>query len=143
MRTLLTLAAMTAAVALAGCGDDDSDPASTPAAVEGADLGAIKDYLLEHAAALKEQPAALAEDAEAYHAAAEAAGFDYGRLLSENRAEVADTVARMQATFREANPAYEEMEGVVAGVPQLADFDVIIDAGGGKADPGNPLPFPI
>ena len=29
----------------------------------------------------------------------------------------------------QANPDYEEMEGVVAGVPSLADYDVIIDAG--------------
>jgi nitrous oxide reductase accessory protein NosL len=143
MRTLLTLAAMTAAVALAGCGDDDPEPAATPASVGGTDLGAIKDYLLEHAAALKEQTAALAQGAEAYHAAAEAAGFDYRRLLAESRADVADTIARMQATFREANPAYEEMEGVVAGVPQLADFDVIIDAGGDKSDPENAVPFSI
>jgi nitrous oxide reductase accessory protein NosL len=132
-----------AAVVLAGCGGDDPEPASTPAAVEGTDLGAIKSYLLEHTAALNEQTAALAEDAEAYHAAAEAVGFDYERLLSEKRAEVAETVERMQATFREANPAYEEMEGVVAGVPELADFDVIIDAGGDKSDPENAVPFSI
>ena len=49
----------------------------------------------------------------------------------------------MQATFREANPAYEEMEGVVAGVPSLADFDVIIDAGADKSDPENAVPFSI
>ena len=36
---------------------------------------------------------------------------------------------RAQEGFRAANPSYEEMEGVVAGVPELADFDVIIDAG--------------
>jgi hypothetical protein len=143
MRTL-TAVALAAALALAGCGgDDDSEADPTPAAVEGADLGAIKTYLLEHAAALREQTAALAQDAEAYHAAAEAAGFDHGRLLRERRAEVADLVERMQATFREANPAYEEMEGVVAGVPELADFDVIIDAGGDKSDPENAVPFSV
>jgi Imelysin len=35
------------------------------------------------------------------------------------------------------------MEGVVAGVPSLADFDVIIDAGGDKSDPENAVPFSI
>ena len=49
----------------------------------------------------------------------------------------------MQGTFQEANPAYEEMEGVVAGVPSLADFDVIIDAGADKSDPENAVPFSI
>src|SRR4051794_7575976 len=40
-----------------------------------------------------------------------------------------------------ANPDYEQMEGVVAGVPSLADYDVIIDAGGDKSDPANAVPF--
>ena len=31
-----------------------------------------------------------------------------------------------------ANPAYEEMEGIVAGVPRLAQYDVDIDAGVGR-----------
>jgi hypothetical protein len=35
------------------------------------------------------------------------------------------------------------MEGVVAGVPSLADYDVIIDAGADKSDPENAVPFTI
>jgi len=35
------------------------------------------------------------------------------------------------------------MEGVVAGVPELADYDVIIDAGGDASDPENAVPFDI
>ena len=46
-------------------------------------------------------------------------------------------------TSATANPAYEEMEGVVAGVPELADYDVIIDAGGDASDPENAVPFTI
>jgi hypothetical protein len=48
-----------------------------------------------------------------------------------------------KATFVKANPAYEEMEGVVAGVPELADYDVIIDAGGDASDPETAVPFSI
>src|SRR5678816_383372 len=48
-----------------------------------------------------------------------------------------------QQLFAKANPAYEEMEGVVAGVPELADYDVIIDAGGDASDPENAVPFNI
>ncbi len=141
------LAALVAAALLAGCGDDDSEPeagaTATPSAAAEADLGAIKDYLLTHTASLEELTAKLATDAEAYHAAAEEAGFDYTKLLAGQREEVAGMVESMQATFREANPAYEEMEGVVAGVPSLADFDVIIDAGADKSDPENAVPFSI
>jgi len=142
MRTKL-LVALVAVVALAGCGGDDPEPAAEKPAAAGADLGAIKDYLLDHTTSLKEETATLAADAEAYHAAAEEAGFDYAKLLAERRDEVAGMVTKMQETFRAANPAYEEMEGVVAGVPELADYDVIIDAGADKSDPENAVPFSI
>ena len=50
----------------------------------------------------------------------------------------------MQANWRQANPQYEEAEGVVAGVPELADFDVILDAGSSAADdPESAVPFDL
>ena len=144
MRSKL-LVVLIGVAALAGCGDEDPEPAddSTPAAAQKAHLGAIKDYLLSHTASVQEHTATLAADAEAYHALAEKAGFDHAQLLEGKRSEVAGLVEKMQATFQEANPAYEEMEGVVAGVPSLADFDVIIDAGADKSDPENAVPFSI
>jgi flagellar motility protein MotE (MotC chaperone) len=142
---LKLLAALVAVAAVAGCGGEDEpeQAAETPAAAEQADLGAIKDYLQTHTASLEEHTATLAADAEAYHALAEQADFDYERLLADNREDVAALIEKMQATFQEANPAYEEMEGVVAGVPSLADYDVIIDAGADKSDPENAVPFSI
>jgi hypothetical protein len=142
MMTRKLVAALVTAAALAGCGADGSKPAAEKP-VAGADLGAIKDYLLDHTADLQEQTATLAADAAAYYAAAKKAGFDYPRLLAERRDEVGRLVKKMQATYIAANPAYEQMEGVVAGVPELADFDVIIDAGGDKSDPENAVPFSI
>lgn len=135
-----------AALALAGCGGGDESgeerqPETRQAA--GADLGAIKSYLLDHTESLQRESAALRRDAEAYHRLAEAVDFDASRLVAERRAETRELVERMQATFRRANPAYEEMEGVVAGVPELADFDVILDAGGDKSDPENAVPFSV
>ena len=50
----------------------------------------------------------------------------------------------MQATWRRANPLYEQAEGVVAGVPELADYDVILDAGSSAADdPESAVPFDL
>ena len=40
-----------------------------------------------------------------------------------------ELLAESQDAFVAANPAYEEMEGIVAGVPRLAQYDVDIDAG--------------
>jgi nitrous oxide reductase accessory protein NosL len=145
MRVLITAAV--AALALAACGggsdDESSEATPTPAAAQQADLGAIKAYLLEHTEALKQSTAQLQTDAEAYYELAKSAGFDYGNLLESKRPEVAAAVKKLQDDHIAANPNYEEMEGVVAGVPELADFDVILDAGADKSDPENAVPFSL
>jgi hypothetical protein len=150
LRTILATAALLAALSLAACGGDDETDraAATPeagTARTAADpgLGAIKGYLLEHTEALSASTAQLAGQAERYRALVGAAGGDYGRLLGERRAEVAELVGEMQATWRKANPEYEEMEGVVAGVPELSEYDTIIDAGADGSDPENAVPFDV
>jgi hypothetical protein len=135
-----------AALGVAGCGgsnDKGSDTQRATTTASGAELSAIKQYLLQHTALLVTDVGALREDAEAYYALAKGVDFDHGRLLSEHRREVRGVVKDIQDGFAKANPAYEQMEGVVAGVPQLADFDVIIDAGGDASDPENAVPFSI
>lgn len=142
--------AVGAALALSACGSDDSSDAagsstaaSTTAAAATIDYRPVQDYLFDHTRRLVDDTATLQRDAEAYYALAEAADFDYERLLSTRRAEVRRAVTRLQRDLRTANPSYEEMEGVVAGVPELADYDVIIDAGGDSSDPENAVPFDI
>jgi uncharacterized protein (UPF0335 family) len=141
MRVLFPAAIAALVVAASGGGEPKSTP--TPAAAQAADLGAIKAYLLEHTERLKADTAQLQTDAEAYYELAESAGFDYEALLKDKRPEVAAAVKKLQDDHIEANPSYEEMEGVVAGVPELADFDVILDAGGDKSDPENAVPFSL
>ena len=136
------LGAVAAALFVAGCGDDD-EPAAPPAVDAGGELGAIKDYLIAHSAELAEQTEILKQEAEAYFALAEAADFDYAALLEENRAEVEEILAAGQEAYRAANPAYEEMEGIVAGVPRLAQYDVDIDAGSDGSDPENAVSFSL
>ena len=108
--------ALLLASAVAGCGGSDEATTDQPAA-RSADLAAVKTFLLDHTEQLQGEVTTLRENAEAYYALAEQAGFDYDRLLSEQRAEVRRLVDRSQKAFGRANPAYEEMEGVVAGVP--------------------------
>ena len=140
------VAACVALVATAGCGSDDGAPEAAatqePAAAQ-TDLGPIKGYLLDHSSRLAADTAKLSSQADEYYALAKSADFDYAKLLADKRDEVATLVGDMQKTYIDANPAYEEMEGVVAGVPSLADFDVIIDAGSDKSDPENAVPFSI
>jgi len=144
MTRLALAAACALAVALAACGDDDpkSEP-DRPAAAAGADLAAIKDYLLEHTEQLVTDSGAVRQNAEDYYKLAKSTDFDYGALLGEHRAEVQRLIEQGQEGFASANPSYEQMEGVVAGVPSLAEYDVIIDAGSDASDPENAVPFDV
>ena len=142
MKTLLTLVAVTGSFALVACGGDDSKEASktTP---ESERLTAIKTYLLDHSVQLVKDTEKLSADTDAYYALAKSVDFDYDKLLSEKGEEAEKAVKQLQKDMRAANPAYEQMEGVVAGVPELADYDVIIDAGSDGSDPESAVPFSI
>jgi outer membrane murein-binding lipoprotein Lpp len=142
-KTLLAAVAVGAALFGAGCGDDDGATTTTGATTEAPSLAAVKDYLVDHTAQLRAATAALRENAARYDALADSAGYDYAKLLETKRSQVNALVKAGQETFAKANPAYEQMEGVVAGVPSLADYDVIIDAGSDKSDPANAVPFSI
>jgi hypothetical protein len=137
-------------LALVGCGGSDDDKKTqssaakaTATAAAGVDLAPIKDYLLEHTDRLVTSTELLQRDAQEYYDLAEAADFDYAKLLADNREEVQTAIKELQGAHIQANPAYEEMEGVVAGVPSLADYDVIIDAGSDGSDPENAVPFSL
>jgi hypothetical protein len=142
LRPVLAATAATLALATAACGNDDS-PSEAAKAPQGTDLAAIKDYLLAHTERLVADTGAVRQNAEAYYELAKSTDFDYDRLLDEHRAEVRRLVRRAQTGFAKANPAYEEMEGVVAGVPSLAEYDVIVDAGSDASDPENAVPFDV
>ena len=151
--TSLCAAALSAgALALAGCGDDDHDtssaattPATTAATTTAGaiDYAPIKAYLLDHTARLTKATGELATQAQTYYDMAQAEG-DENLLKGEHAQMTADLVGAMQKSWRAANPAYEEMEGIVAGVPSLASYDNILDAGTSAADdPENAVPFDL
>ena len=53
-------------------------------------------------------------------------------------------LARAKSLWTEGNPYYERVEGVVAGTPSLAVYDVILDAGSSaKEDPASAVPFDL
>jgi hypothetical protein len=145
-RRLAALAtSLTLAVTAVACGAEDEPAKKAKKAPEAsaADLGAVKGYLLDHTERLVADTGRLRRDAEAYHALAKDANFDYDALLAEDRDALAAAVERLQRDYRAANPSYERMEGVVAGVPELADYDVTIDAGGDASEPDSAVPFTL
>jgi hypothetical protein len=109
-----------------------------------ADLGGIKTYLLEQTTALKTATADLQSISNDYYALAEANGFDYAALWEANDTEVAGLIEAGRAAWMKASPLYEAMEGVVAGTPSLAQFDVDLDAGSSaEEDPEGAVSFDI
>ena len=125
----------------AGCGDggDEETTASTAAA----QLEPVKTYLTDHAAELLVQAERLQTGADEYYELAEAVEFDYARLLEEHGEEVDEILSDSKRAFVAANPAYEEMEGIVAGVPRLAHYDVDIDAGSDASSPEDAVSFTL
>jgi hypothetical protein len=126
---------------VAGCGDSESD--ETTAEASAAQLTPVKRYLTDHSAELVDQVEALKENADAYYELAESVDFDYDRLLKEHGDEVAEILDESKDAFVAANPAYEQMEGIVAGVPRLAQYDVDIDAGSDASTPEDAVSFSL
>jgi hypothetical protein len=139
----LTLAALALAVPIAGCGDSDSGDETTSGEASAAELAPVKGYLTDHSGNLVEQVELLQGNADEYYELAESVDFDYRRLLAEHGDEVAQLLEDSKDVFVVANPAYEEMEGIVAGVPRLAQYDVDIDAGSDASTPEDAVSFSL
>ena len=144
-RALATLCALAGtAMIAAGCGSSESSTSTEASDASGSeDLTAVKDYLTDHADALQSEVSVLSAAAEDYYALAEEANFDYETLMKENCEEVAAILSDSRDAFVRANPDYEEMEGIVAGVPRLAQYDVDIDAGSDASDPESAVSFSL
>lgn len=136
-RHFLVATALLAALVLGACGQAAVAPApaqEAPAAAAPADLGGIKTYLLAQTDALAAAAGELQGAAGRYYALAEGAGLDYGALWGGQQAEAQQAIEEARAAWLAASPAYEKMEGIVAGTPALAQFDVDLDAGAAAAD---------
>ena len=141
---LFPIVALTGSLLLAACGQQPaaSSPVTAPAAVSvapatasKADLSGIKTYLTGKTTELKHATAALAQVSDRYYAQAQAANFDYAALAKNP--DALKTVMDARAAWIVASPLYEQMEGIVAGTPALAQYDVDIDAGSSKAQGGD------
>ncbi len=140
-KAVLAFAALALAMTVAACGSDGEE--TTAAEAGGAELAPVKEYLTDHSADLVEQVGVLQENADEYYELAESVDFDYQQLLAEHGDEVAQILGDSKDVFVVANPAYEEMEGIVAGVPRLAQYDVDIDAGSDASTPEDAVSFSL
>jgi hypothetical protein len=119
-------------------------PVSQAAPTDDIDLSGIHQYLLDRSQALKQATGALKQETDRYYALAATFEFDYLRLWQEQQPAVIETIHAARAAWKVASPLYEQMEGVVAGTPALASYDVILDAGAsGEEDPANAAPIDL
>lgn len=140
--SLLAVAAGLALVATAA-----STAAAAPARTAAApapDYAGVKTYLLVRSQRLVEELEGIRARAERYYALAQRERFSYRRLWRDHRAEAATLLSGLKPAFNRAHKAYEEEEGIVAGVPSLAQYDVIMDSGTSAADdPQTAVPFDL
>ncbi len=108
-----------AAVVLAMLAVASHARASEPAA-------GVKGYLLTQLAVLQGGADGLLVGARDYYDLAAAGGFDYEEL---NPDEARSALAAARQGWLTASPAYESVEGIVAGVELMAQYDVDLDAG--------------
>lgn len=114
------------------------------AAAPQSDLTGIKTYLLEKTTTLRETTASLRDLGDRYYTLAKDANFDYATLWQNSPEDTKTTILDARAAWMKASPLYEQMEGIVAGTPSLAEYDVILDAGSsGAEDPENAVPFDL
>jgi hypothetical protein len=141
-RIPIALAAVAAAAAVAGTAA--AAPAAPVAAPAGVNLAPTKTYLLRHTAQLTGFTKQFRAVANRYYAAARGTGFDYAALWQSKRAAIASDLAKAKSLWIKGNPYYEQVEGIVAGTPSLAVYDVILDAGtSADEDPASAVPFDL
>jgi hypothetical protein len=107
-------------------------PAGPVLAAEDAEakgLANVKQFTLEHNHRLVVQ-AELLESALAEYAAVIAAhNGDYAAAWAADGAKLAKQVTAIRGLWLEASNQYETIEGIVAGIPETAKYDLILDAG--------------
>ena len=146
--TVLTAGAL---LALAGCGGGDESvesagpaEARTEAVGTASELAGVKRFLGDHTDRLAAFTVELDRLSSHYADLARQEDGDLAALWAARADEVRPLLAQMRTAWVEGNPAYERAEGIVAGTPSLAEYDVIIDAGSSAAeDPESAVPFDL
>jgi hypothetical protein len=120
---------ISSSVLLSACSAGTQGPGAPPQNKARVDLSGTRTYLLDQSQELVRETAGLKAAADAYYDLARAHNFDYAALWQQDADRARQSIADAKARFLKANPAYELMEGIVAGVNALSQFDVDLDAG--------------
>lgn len=127
MGKYLVISGLAATVLTAGLAA--GQPASAQDAEEMKRLEGVKSFLVEHGDRMQENSNKMAEAASQYYGIIKSEGFDYAKAHADHSEGIADLVQTMKEQWLKAHNNYEAVEGIVAGIPSLAKYDLIIDAG--------------
>lgn len=109
---------------VAACG---GETASTSQNQSKADLSGVKSYLQNKIILLQSSTSSLKQASGTFYGLAQQAQFDYLKL--KTMPDALTSLNQAREAWKLASPAYEQMEGIVAGVSSLSEFDLILDAG--------------
>lgn len=110
---------------------------SSTAAASDLNLDSVKEYLTGKIASQVNATNALSAAADRYYALAVSKGFNYNHLAISPAAR--KELLAAQTAWSKASPIYEDIEGIVAGVESLTEFDNILDAGTSEGEDAVPF----
>ncbi|MCA9858989.1 MAG: hypothetical protein KC438_04665 [Thermomicrobiales bacterium] len=114
---------------------------ASPVAVEDLELSGIKTYLVERVDAVVAGNATLLAAAQQYYDLVSANDFDYQAVWDQFGPVLVPEIEKARDVWiNQSSGNYELSEGIVAGVPALSYYDLLLDAGAsGEEDPANAL----
>lgn len=133
-RAILLSCALLLLIGLAACAPSKPETAEPQRETSPVDLAAMKTYTLENAQAMQGAVEDLHGTAQNYHELMAAYDFDYAAAWAQEPQELAGLVGDAKEAWITASQYYELDEGIIAGVPSLASYDVWIDAGPSAAE---------
>jgi len=112
-------------------------------ALAGGGLEAVKQYMEEHATRMLDNSKKMSHAAAEYYEEAEEHHFEYPYLWKKYRQEIIGWTEEMKKAWLASHNNYEEVEGIVAGIPSLAKYDLIIDAGNPGTEKEDVAPYDL
>ncbi len=98
--------------------------------IEVKDLAGVKAYLIETVSAMKAASSGFVRQSESYAAIVAEHGGDPTAALQAKREAILKLHGEMQESYKAMDSfGYETVEGIVAGVVPLAQYDIDLDAG--------------
>lgn len=92
-------------------------------------LANVKQFTLDHSRQLVAQAELLEAGIAGYHEVIAAHGGDYTAAWTADGTRLAEQISAIRSLWLEASNQYETIEGIVAGIPETAKYDLILDAG--------------